>query len=73
MKYWSYNTGPFENSIGGEIKTLSEDEIINEYYPYWYDQMCKKFGKDMVDKNYCEADCIDDWVIVNWAWLVEDE
>ena len=48
--------------------TYSEDEILNFYWDYWYDRMCKKFGKDEVDSKYSKQDCIDDWVITNWAW-----
>jgi hypothetical protein len=29
--------------------------------------MCDKFGKEYVDENYGPEDCIEDWVIVNWA------
>lgn len=50
------------------IETLSEEEILSEYWDYWYDRMCKKFGKEHVDANYCRQDCIDDWIIVHWAW-----
>ena len=47
---------------------MSEDEIIEQYYPYWYSKMCDKFGKDYVDANYNKFDCIDDWVVIHWAW-----
>ena len=48
--------------------TYSKEEILNMYWDYWYSNMCKKFGKDMVDSTYSTQDCIDDWVITNWAW-----
>lgn len=35
---------------------------------YWYNKMCQKFGKEHVDANYTKQDCIDDWVVVHWAW-----
>jgi hypothetical protein len=35
--------------------------------------MVSKFGKEAVDAGYCKDDCIDDWVIVNWAWESTDE
>lgn len=52
--------------------TLSEDEVLDQYWSHWYFLMCKKFGKEHVDNNYSKSDCIDDWVIVHWAWEEED-
>ena len=65
MRYWSI-CYPGDN---GEdvVETLSADDIRKQYYPYWYEKMCKKFGKDHVDANYCFEDCLEDWVIVHWA------
>jgi len=66
MRYFSYN----EQGDGDEniVVTMSEDEIREEYYPYWYEKMCKKFGKQKVDETYSFEDCLDDWRVVNWAW-----
>jgi hypothetical protein len=52
---------------------MSEDEIREDYWDHWYFLMCKKFGKEHVDKNYSFADCLDDWIVVNWAWESTDE
>lgn len=68
MKYYSYNLQADDGS--NVVDTLSEDDILKEYYEYWYSRMCKKFGKEHTDSNYSKLDCIDDWVVVNWAWLV---
>jgi len=68
MKYYSYNDYETDPIIDSTVRTLSEKEIILEYWDYWYDGMCKKFGKELVDKNYTYQDCIDDWCVVNWAW-----
>lgn len=72
MKYWSYNeydpTSPFADDSGGYVVTLSEKEILAQYWDYWYGKMCEKFGVEHVNENYSIHDCIDDWVIVNWAW-----
>lgn len=65
MKYYSI-TYPDEDT--DVVETLSEEEILSEYWDYWYVRMCKKFGKEHVDANFCKQDCIDDWVIVHWAW-----
>lgn len=70
MKLWTVH---FPNDKGDDVtETLSEDQILNEYWDYWYDKMCEKFGKDIVDSNYTKQDCIDDWVIVNWAFESTD-
>jgi hypothetical protein len=34
--------------------------------------MCGKFGKEEVDRKFSFEDCLDDWVIINWAWEVKD-
>lgn len=72
MKYYSYNEYISEPGIDDYVETKSEEDIRKDYWPYWYNQMCKKFGKEYVDANYTIQDCIDDWVIVNWAWEVEE-
>lgn len=71
MRYFSYNVPSYEDGdliSEGEVVTLSEDDIRNEYYPYWLDSMYKKFGKEYVDENYSFSDCLDDWIVVHWAW-----
>lgn len=65
MKYYSYN------DYYPIVITKSEKEIIDEHYDFWYDRMCKKFGKDYVDATYTKQDCIDDWIVIHWAWESE--
>ena len=66
MRYWTIAyPGDNDEPI---TETLSEDEIIAQYWNYWYGKMCEKYGKEHVDKNYTRQDCIDDWCIVHWAW-----
>lgn len=65
MKYWTIS---YPDEDGNDItETLSEAEIFDQYWNYWYGKMCEKFGKEYVDANYTKQDCIDDWVIVHWA------
>lgn len=66
MKYWSIGY-PDENG-NDVVETLSEKEILDQYWNYWYNRMCEKFGKEHVDADYTKQDCIDDWVVVHWAW-----
>lgn len=49
------------------IETLSEDEIIEQYYPYWESRMIEKYGQEEFDKTWSKKDCIDDWVVIHWA------
>lgn len=72
MKYYSYNEYITDPLLDNHVVTVSEEDIRRDYYPYWYKRMCDKYGKDHVDKTYSFEDCLDDWVVVNWAWLVED-
>lgn len=65
MRYYSYDE-PTEDG-GNRTITMSEDEIIESYWPWWYERMCEKYGKERVDLNYCKKDCINDWIIVHWA------
>lgn len=72
MRYFSYNTYKTDPSIDPYVETVSEEDIRRDYYPYWYDKMCKKFGKDHVDSTYSFEDCLDGWMVVHWAWEVKD-
>lgn len=62
MKYWCHN------GEGDSVAVYSEDEIIDEYWEIWSTAMIKKYGKEEFEKTWSRQDCIDDWVVVNWAW-----
>jgi hypothetical protein len=76
MRYYCYNEYDPESSLadetGGYVVTKSEAEIRSEYWPYWYKKMCEKFGQKEVDQKYSFEDCLDDWIVVNWAWEVKE-
>ena len=57
----------------GETIIVSEEEIRKDYYPYWYEKMCQKFGKDVVDEQYSFEDCLEDFIVTNWAEELENE
>jgi hypothetical protein len=57
----------------GWVSTVSEIEIKETYYPYWYDKMCAKFGKEHVDAIYSFEQCLEDWKTVHWAWEVDSK
>lgn len=65
MKYWTIS---YPDEDGNDItETLSEAEILRDYWNHWYGKMCEKFGEEYVNLKYSKQDCIDDWVIVHWA------
>lgn len=72
MRYYSYGEydpeHPLADETGGYIVKVSEEDIKRDYWPNWYDRMCKKFGQEVVDRQYTFEDCLDDWIVVNWAW-----
>jgi len=68
MRYWTYAEPTSETDSTPIYHTVSDQEIIDSYWEWWYDKMCKKFGKKVVDENYTKKDCIPDWVVVHWAW-----
>ena len=71
MRYFSYNDYGDDPS-NSYVTTVSEDDIRKEYYPYWYDRMCQKFGKEKVDSEYSFEDCVDHFCVVHWAWEVKE-
>lgn len=71
MRYYSYSEyGGNDNHF---VVTKSEEDIRQEYYPWWYEKMCQKYGKEVVDRDFSFEECLIDWAVVNWAWEVTDE
>ena len=68
MRYFSYVE---YDEKDGVVVTMSEEEILDTYWWYWYDRMCAKFGKEHVDATYTKEDALTDWIVVNWAWEVD--
>jgi len=66
MRYFTF-VQPKDDSNEPEYVTLSEEDIRKEYYPYWYEKMCEKYGKEHVDATYTFEDCLYDWQVVHWA------
>jgi hypothetical protein len=75
VKYYSYNTYNFneDGSLNDIVVTLSEAQILEVYKDYWQERMIAKFGKEHFEANYTDKDCIEDWVVVNWAWEVNEQ
>ena len=68
MKHYSYNTWKTDPSVDSYVATLSEVDILREHWGWWKEKMILKYGKEHFEANYSEKDCIDDWMVVNWAW-----
>jgi len=73
MRYWKYAEpkDPENDDFSCVITTLSDEEILKEYWDYWYGRMCDKFGYQHVDENYTTKHCIEDWVTIHWAQEVQ--
>lgn len=56
-----------------EYITMSEDEILDDYWSFWSERMIQKYGYCQFIKEFSRQDCIDDWVVVHWAWESKDE
>jgi hypothetical protein len=49
--------------------TISEEQIVRTYYPWWRDRMIARGFFDEISPEHC----IEDWAIVHWAWRVRPE
>lgn len=70
MRYYSFNEFDGEE---GWVTTLSEEDIRRDYFPYWQKRMIDKFGEEYYNAIYSFEDCLDDWVVGNWAWRVDKQ
>lgn len=68
MKYWTYVEPTSPVDMSPKYVTLSEDEIIEQYFTYWSSSM-KRVGKSEMISHQA---CIEDWVIIHWAWSDSD-
>ena len=63
---------PAHNNWDSEVVRVTGQEILDEYYIYWSDQMDKKYGVGRNRSNDIE-NCIEDYCTVNWASEVKNE
>lgn len=52
----------FDDQQGYEC-IVSEKEIEESYFPYWKSKMLKVGKEDLISFE----NCLEDWIIVNWA------
>lgn len=60
LVYW-----PSDEYGATEVASYTETQILKEYWDHWKGLMVKKYGEGHYLIN--EVNCIDDWVVVNWA------
>jgi hypothetical protein len=66
MKYYTI-VYPDMTESGQEYdhwETLSEKEILNQYWVYWFTKMIQAKRPDF---ELTSENCINDWCIVHWA------
>jgi hypothetical protein len=68
MKYYKY-VQPGEDGVTPEWFILSEEQILDNYWLYYKLQMAKVEKEDLISKE----NCIENWVIIHWAWEVDKD
>ena len=69
MQYYKYcePADPDNNDYTPVYVELSENEILDSYYEYWSTRMLKINKLPMITTK----NCIEDWAVIHWAWLVD--
>jgi hypothetical protein len=67
-KIWLYPNYDMDDDV---VLSITEKGIIDQYYTYWSQKMIKKFGEAHFEEHYSFSDCVDDWIVSNWAWSKE--
>lgn len=62
MKSYQYDC-PLEG-----IRTLTEQQVLDEYYDHWCNLMRKVGKEDLISKELC----VEDWCTVHYAWELEN-
>lgn len=67
MRYFSFYS---IDEVGSDrVEVVSEEDIRSSYWPYWCERL-RKQGR--LHPGLTFEDCLDDWVISNWAWEVNE-
>jgi len=67
MRFWHYNDIEDAITFSPMPRCVDDDEILEMYWEYWSEGM-KRRGYP--EKEITKEACIDEWVVVNWAWEV---
>lgn len=49
--------------------SITDEDILDTYWDYWVGEMLRVHKLPMITPQ----SCIEDFVVVNWAWEVKDE
>ena len=60
---WVYLV-PGDDGVTPITVTMTEAEILRDYFPYWKTQMIKAGKSDLISEQHC----VEDWVVIHWAW-----
>tara|TARA_R110000868_G_scaffold99534_1_gene273880 strand:- start:237 stop:467 length:231 start_codon:yes stop_codon:yes gene_type:complete len=67
MRLWQFNDIQDSITFDAITRCVDENEILAMYWDYWSERM-KLRG--YTEKEITKESCIDEWVVVNWAWEV---
>ena len=71
MRYYSYHESSIETDEE-RVVTVSEEDIRKEYWPYWFSLKVKEVGPEKANTDFVFEDCLQEWIIINWAWEVKE-
>lgn len=70
MRLWQYNDIADNVTFAPITRCVDENEILAMYWEYWCERMrYRGFPEEIITKEAC----IDDWVVVNWAWEIKGD
>ncbi len=64
MKVYCYND--WDESNQPVVKTITDQQILYEYWDHWESKMAAKYGD--THELITHERCVEDWIICNWAW-----
>jgi hypothetical protein len=71
---WAY-VEPGEDGSTPVYTIMTEDEILEKYFPYWKEQL-KKVRPEILeqeDEDTLKRIALDDWIVSHWAFTVTDD
>lgn len=74
MKYYKWQEPDFNHQgeyVGPKTYIWSEEQILEDYWDHWKRLMDKKWGEGY--ELTTKEECVKDFVVVHWAWEVNNE
>lgn len=72
MTNWAYDEPEDELATMNRHVVYTEEQILEEYGPHWRARYYAVFNKTPREKTW-KKDCIEDWIVVNWAYRTDEE